>query len=115
VDLGRALALADERQTRGMDQVCGLAECTDTSTFEHNGMHGTASDAWACFGKILACFVDKQELTEEMQNPEAYAKFIGIMEQPVAVLMYNLAVNGCWLECLVCTETKVYQLVYSNG
>jgi hypothetical protein len=57
----------------------------------------------------------QSDISEALRPPEAYANFIGITEEPVAVMVHTLAANGCLLHCVLAAETKVYSLSHSDG
>ena len=89
------------------------AELARAKAFEGNGP--CDSNGWARFGMVRGAFIAPERLPEARQDPEAYAKAIGIAEPPVAVLMRAMFPDGDEVRCLVATESKVYQLMYANA
>lgn len=105
-DLGRALACYDEAFMIPDEHNKG-------PSFPANGL--CAGDGWQRFSEVRDLFVELSDISEALQPPEAYANFIGIAEEPVAVLVHMLSANGCCLDCLLASETKVYSLSYGNS
>jgi hypothetical protein len=104
-DLGRALACEDEDYIPDEDNI--------GPNFPANGL--CTGDGWQRFGEVRSQFAAPSDISEALRPPEAYANFIGITEEPVAVMVHTLAANGCLLHCVLAAETKVYSLSHSDG
>lgn len=55
------------------------------------------------------------DVSGDLFDAEAYARFIGITEAPEAVSVITAWGNGCCLDALLVTENFVYRLRYTNG
>uniref|UniRef100_A0A7S2XYC9 Uncharacterized protein n=1 Tax=Fibrocapsa japonica TaxID=94617 RepID=A0A7S2XYC9_9STRA len=73
-----------------------------------------SSPSWSKFEAVRDYFA-MNDLDPDMQSPAAYAAFIGILEEPIAVLVRTAWGNGCCLKALLCTEGHVYVIKSTNG
>ena len=74
------------------------------------------SPSWAKFAAVRNYFTDKDDLRcSDLEDPATYAASIGIAEPPVAVALRTAWGNGCKLTALLCTESHIYTISYTNG